>query len=88
MQAYEFPATISPDGKLELPPDMQLPVPANRAARIIVMIEEDSELDNEYCDNPTPEQIADNIRQAFREKQAGQRIPFSQLWDGIDTHVE
>lgn len=88
MQAYEFPATISADGKLELPPNMQLPVPANRAARVIVMIEEDSEIDNEYCDNPTPEQIADNIRQAFREKQAGQRIPFSQLWDGIDIHVE
>lgn len=88
MQAYEFPATISSDGKLELPPDMQLPVPANRAARVIVMIEVDTEPDNEYCEDPTPAQIADNIRQAFREKQAGQRIPFSQLWDGIDINVQ
>ena len=88
MQTYEFPATISADGKLELPSDLQLPVPANRVARVIVVIEEDSESVNDPCDDPTPEQIANNIRQAFQEKQAGQRIAFDQLWDGIDIHVE
>jgi hypothetical protein len=88
MQTYEFPATISADGKLELPPDLQFPVPANRSARVIVMIETDSELEDDACDDPTPAQIAHNIRQAFQEKQAGKRISLNQLWDGIDIHVE
>jgi hypothetical protein len=76
-------AITSYDLILKTYPSLQFPVPANRSARVIVMIETDSELEDDPCDDPTPAQIAHNIRQAFQEKQAGHRISLNQLWDGI-----
>jgi hypothetical protein len=80
MKAYEFPAKITPEGKLELP-DVQLEdLPRNSVVRVIVLVEEqtDEEDENEL------DSVADSLRRALHEAKMGQTKPISRLWDGID----
>jgi hypothetical protein len=81
MKAYEFPAKITPEGKLELP-DMQLEdLPLNSVVRVIVLVEEQTdEEDEDELDS-----VADSLRRALHEAKMGQTKPISQLWDGIDA---
>jgi hypothetical protein len=81
MKAYEFPAKITPEGKLELP-DMQLEdLPRNSVVRVIVLVEEQTdEEDEDELDS-----VADSLRRALHEAKMGQTKPISQLWDGIDA---
>lgn len=81
MKAYEFPAKITPDGKLELP-DVQLEdLPRNSVVRVIVLVEEQTdEEDEDELDS-----VADSLRRALHEAKMGQTKPISQLWDGIDA---
>jgi hypothetical protein len=80
MKAYEFPAKITPEGKLELP-DVQLEdLPRNSVVRVIVLVEEQTdEEDEDELDS-----VADSLRRALHEAKMGQTKPISQLWDGID----
>lgn len=81
MKAYEFPAKITPEGKLELP-DVQLEdLPRNSVVRVIVLVEEQTdEADEDELDS-----LADSLRRALHEAKIGQTKPISQLWDGIDA---
>ena len=81
MKAYEFPAKITPEGKLELP-DVQLEdLPRNSVVRVIVLIEEQTdEEDEDELDS-----VADSLRRALHEAKMGQTKPISQLWNGIDA---
>ena len=80
MKAYEFPAKITPEGKLELP-DVQLEdLPRNSVVRVIVLVEEQTdEEDEDELDS-----VADSLRRALHQAKMGQTKPISQLWDGID----
>jgi hypothetical protein len=80
MKAYEFPAKITPEGKLELP-DVQLEdLPRNSVVRVIVLVEDQTdEEDEDELDS-----VADSLRRALHEAKMGQTKPISQLWDGID----
>lgn len=81
MKAYEFPAKITPEGKLELP-DVQLEdLPRNSVVRVIVLVEEQTdEEDEDELDS-----VADSLRRALHEAKMGQTKPIFQLWDGIDA---
>ena len=81
MKAYEFPAKITPEGKLELL-DVQLEdLPRNSVVRVIVLVEEQTdEEDEDEIDS-----VADSLRRALHEAKMGQTKPISQLWDGIDA---
>ena len=80
MKAYEFPAKITPEGKLELP-DVQLEdLPHNSVVRVIVLVEDQTdEEDEDELDS-----VADSLRRALHQAKMGQTKPISQLWDGID----
>jgi hypothetical protein len=75
MKAYEFPAKITPEGKLELP-DVQLEdLPRNSVVRVIVLVEEQTdEEDEDELDS-----VADSLRRALHEAKMGQTKPISQL---------
>ena len=80
MKAYEFPAKITPEGKLELP-DVQLEdLPRNSVVRVIVLVEEQTDEEDEDELDP----VAYSLRRAQHEAKMGQTKPISQLWDGID----
>jgi hypothetical protein len=89
MKAYEFPAKVTPDGKLELP-DMRLEdLPNNSVVRVIVLIEEPSDVeideDEQKEDEEDIESAVESFRRSWYEAQTGQRIPLSKLWEGIET---
>jgi hypothetical protein len=81
MKAYEYPAKITPEGKLELP-NMELEdLPPNSVVRVIILVEEQTdEEDEDELDS-----IADSLRRAVHEAKMGQTKPISQLWDRIDA---
>jgi hypothetical protein len=81
MKAYEFPAKITPEGKLELP-DVQLEdLPRNSVVRVIVLVEEQTDEEDE----DELGSVADSLRRALHQAKMGQTKPISQLWDGIDA---
>jgi hypothetical protein len=88
MKAYEFSAKITSDGKLEVS-DVHLEnLPRNSVARVIVLVEESADTEDEDNDDDSLEQISASLRRALHEAKTGQRIPLSQLWEGIDTHAD
>lgn len=83
MKAYEFPAKVTSEGKLELSEVHLKDLPSNPVVRVIVLIEEDT--DEEEEDEDSLESIADSLRTALHEVKTGQTKPISQLWDEIDV---
>jgi len=47
MKAYELPAKITPEGNLELPERLRRLLPAGRAARVIVLIPDPADADEQ-----------------------------------------
>jgi hypothetical protein len=47
MKAYELPAKITPEGNLELPESLRRLLPAGRAARVIVLIPDPVDADEQ-----------------------------------------
>jgi len=80
MKAIETTATINDQGQLSL--DFPLEVGSNRRVRVIVLIAEADDLDPE----DTPDDVVlEGLREGLQEALAGQIIPVSQMWDGIDA---
>ena len=87
MRAVEVTGTIDKQGHLLL--DHPLAVDMPSPVRVIVLFpESDHESVQELTDDPddTPiEEIKASLKRAFQQAKAGQRIPLSQMWDGIDA---
>jgi hypothetical protein len=47
MKAYESPAKITPEGNLELPDRLRRVLPAGKSARVIVLVPEASDADEQ-----------------------------------------
>ena len=47
MRAYELPAKITPEGNLELPERLRRLLPAGKAARVIVLIPDPADADEQ-----------------------------------------
>ena len=47
MKAYEFTCKVTPEGKLELPMALTKLLPANQMVRVIVLLNEPTESDDE-----------------------------------------
>jgi hypothetical protein len=80
MQKIEVTGTIDQQGYIQL--DHPLIISDRKNVRIIILVAETDE-DNDY-DEPD-ESILAGLRQALSEVKAGQTIPLSELWDGIDV---
>lgn len=86
MKAVEVTGTIDEKGQLLL--DRPLIAETPGRVRIIVLFQEPTEEIDEAEDDPddTPvEEIKASLRRALQEAKAGQRIPLSQMWEGIDV---
>ncbi len=91
MRAYEFLARVSPEGKLELPDVKLKDLPYNPVVRVIVLVEEASDVEedeNKPTDEESLNSAVESFRQSWHEARTGQRIPLSQLWQGIETDAE
>ena len=82
MKAFEVTGTI--DEKSQLLLDRPLTVDTPGPVRIIVLLSEPIDESEEDPDDTTVEEVKASLKRALQEAKAGQRIPLSQMWEGID----
>jgi len=81
MKAVEVTGTIDHQGHLWL--DQPFDVELSGPVRVIVLFSESIE-ENDPDDTPIDE-VKASLKRAFQQAKAGQRIPFEEMWDGIDA---
>jgi hypothetical protein len=79
MKALKVMATINEQGQLTL--DNPIKAFKNGRVEVIVLIPEESEIDEE---DRSKTAILEDFRQAWQEAMTGQTIPVAQLWEGIN----
>ena len=77
MKAIEMMAMVDDQGQLSL--DRPLMVDANQRVRVIVLIDEEDAVDTPDVD------VLEGLREGLKEALAGETIPVSNMWDGIDA---
>ena len=83
MRAVEATGTIDREGHLLL--DQPFDVDISGRVRVIVLFSEPvQELEDDPDDTPI-EEVKASLKRAFQQAKAGQRIPFAEMWDGIDA---
>jgi hypothetical protein len=83
MKAVELTGTIDEKGQLLL--DRPLVTETPGRVRIIVLFQEPTdEAEDDPDDTPVVE-IKASLKRALQEAKTGQRIPLSQMWEGIDV---
>ncbi len=80
MQTYEFSAKVTAEGKLELPEIYLENLPDDPVIRVVVMVANPSEPDEEEL-----EFSSERFRQSWHEAMTGQVRPLSELWEGVDV---
>lgn len=84
MRAVEVTGSIDEKGQLAL--DQPIKVVAPSRVRVIVLFAElTDEIDENAPEDTSVEEIKASLRRAVQEAKAGQRIPLSQMWEGIDA---
>ncbi|MFM9267989.1 hypothetical protein [Tychonema sp. BBK16] len=83
MKALEVTGTIDEKGQLLL--DRPLTAETPGPVRIIVLLPESMDEAEKDPDDTTVEEIKASLRRALQEAKAGQRIPLSEMWEGIDV---
>ena len=77
MKAIEVTGTVNNEGQLSL--DKPLTVDKFTRVRVIVLLS-DADSDEELLESPQ-----ESFHQGWRDVVAGNTLPVSQLWDGIDA---
>ena len=83
MKAFEVTGTIDEKGQLTL--DRPLTVDTPGPVRIIVLFQEPTDEAEEDPDDTPVAEIKASLKRALQEAKTGQRIPLSQMWEGIDV---
>ena len=83
MKAFEVTGTIDEKGQLLLDRPLTLNTPG--PVRIIVLFEEPIDEAEDDPDDTTVAEVKASLRRALQQAKAGQRIPLSQMWEGIDV---
>jgi hypothetical protein len=83
MRAVEVTGNIDEQGHLVLDETIEVMTPS-RVRVIILFAETMSELENDP-DNDSTESVKASLRRTLQQAKAGQRIPISQMWEGIDA---
>lgn len=73
MKAYELPARIASSGNIEILNLNSLEIPIGSKIKVIVLVEEE---DNEDDESP-----AQSFREGWADVVAGNTVPASKLWD-------
>lgn len=79
MKAIEVMGIVNEQGQLSL--DQPLPVDKDTRVRVIVILSENEEVQDEELLESAPE----SFRQGWYDAMTGNTLPVSQLWQGIDV---
>ncbi len=82
MKAFEVTGTIDEKGQLILDRPLTLDTPGR--VRIIVLFQEPTDEGEDDPDDTPVEEVKASLKRALQEAKTGQRIPLSQMWEGID----
>ncbi|MEG4500915.1 hypothetical protein QUB05_27925 [Microcoleus sp. F10-C6] len=82
MKAFEVTGRIDEKGQLLLDRPLTLDTPG--PVRIIVLFQEPTDEGEEDPDDTLVEEVKASLKRAFQEAKTRQRIPLSQMWEGID----
>ncbi|MDZ8139850.1 MAG: hypothetical protein RM049_31945 [Nostoc sp. DedQUE04] len=84
MKAIEVTGKIDSQGNLIL----DEPIQGNtypHQVRVIVLVSEQAEAEELDPDDTPVEEIKASLRRALQQAKTGQRLPLSQMWEGIDA---
>jgi hypothetical protein len=83
MKAIEVMATVDEQGQLSL--DVPLTVDQRTRVRVIVLLPEKADKENDQEDEEISESAVESFRQGWYDAMTGNTLPVSQLWEGIDA---
>jgi len=83
MRAVEVTGVVDDQGNLSL--KEPLPIIAHGNVRVIILYPEPTEESEQDPDDTPVEDISASLRRALQQSISGQRIPLSQMWEGIDV---
>jgi hypothetical protein len=86
MKAIEITATINDEGQLAL--DLPLNVTNRRRVRVIVLIPEEGEADDDLesvLDDDSRETIIEGLQEGWQQALTGEVRPVSELWSRLDA---
>jgi len=83
MKAIERTGILDETGQLSLDHPIENFAPSR--VRIIVLFPDITEEVETDPDDTPLEEVKASLRRAFQEAKAGQRIPLSEMWEGIDV---
>ena len=78
MKEIEVMGTVNEQGQLSL--DQPLTITKNTRVRVIVLLTENEEVQDEVLESPE-----ESFRQGWYDAMIGNTLPISQLWQGIDA---
>jgi hypothetical protein len=83
MRAVEVSGVIDEQGQLSL----QEPVPtfAHGKVRVIILYPESAEQTEQDPDDTPVEDIKASLHRALQQAKSGERLPLSQMWEGVDA---
>ena len=83
MKAIEVMGTVDQQGQLSL--DVPLTVDQHTRVRVIVLLSEAADKENNQEDEEISESAVESFRQGWYDAMMGNTLPVSQLWQGIDA---
>ena len=82
MEAIEVMGTVDEQGQLSL--DVPLSMDKQTRVRVIILLPQEAQRENRQ-EEEIPESAAESFRQGWYDAMAGNTLPVSQLWEGIDA---
>ncbi|NEO57950.1 MAG: hypothetical protein F6K54_35785 [Okeania sp. SIO3B5] len=83
MKAIEVTGTLDEKGQLFLDRPIENSIPGK--VRVILLFPEVTEEIEPDPDDTPVEEIKASLRRALQEAKSGERIPLSEMWEGIDV---
>ncbi|MEZ2228923.1 MAG: hypothetical protein ACBR50_21950 [Microcoleus sp.] len=83
MKAVEVTGTLDEKGQLSLDHPIENFSPSR--VRVIVLFPEVTEEVETDPDDTPIEEVKASLRRALKQAKSGQRIPLSEMWEGIDV---
>ena len=83
MKAIETTGHIDDHGNLSISQPIQSV--ASGQVRVIVLIPESTDAEQLDPDDTPIEAVEASLKRSLQQAASGQRLPLSQLWDGIDS---
>jgi hypothetical protein len=83
MRAVEITGIVDEQGNLSL--HEPVPLITKGTVRVIIVYPDQAEEFEQDPDDTSVEDIKASLRRALQQTTSGQRIPLSQMWEGVDA---